>query len=263
MRTPQDVRIAQRIQHAKTGLLKQTAVTAFDKAIYRDAAETLKLKRYHTLHPAWLYQTLAPFWDGARGLSWVQHHLTFGPVQVPALPETLRLPEKFVAVRFYARSTFPMAPQLAQFATETITQIAQQYPVIILNNKLHLDDHVDFAPANHPNVARLSDLVPLTPENNLAIQSAVIARAVGFVGTYGGLAQFALRCGKPVISLYHEWVGTALPHKHLSEALALQMGKPFLVLRLGDLPLIQSQLPQMVTKLQDVADQVPSALVSV
>jgi hypothetical protein len=64
------------------------------------------------------------------------------------------------------------------------------------------------------------------------------------VGTYGGLAQLALRYGKPTLSVYTDWSGTALAHRQLSDALALQIGVPFLCLRLGDMPLMQSILPK-------------------
>lgn len=244
MRTPQAVRIENRLQHTRTGQLKQTHVTAFDRQVMRDAAQTLGLRRYLTLHPAWLYQTLAPFWEGASGLGWLESRVQFGPLPVPALPDGVTLPESFVCARFYARATFPPSDQTAGFVRAVLTQVAHDQPVVLLNSGLHTDDHVDYLPKTIPGVRRLSDLCAMTAENNLAIQSAVLARARGFVGTYGGLAQLALRYGKPSLSFFTEWQGTAVPHKHLSEALALQMRVPFQVLRLGDLPLLQAVLPQ-------------------
>lgn len=262
MRTPQDVRIENRVQLAKHKQLKQTHVTAFDRQVLRDVADTLGLRHPLTLHPAWLYQTFAPFWAGATGLQWLQTHTQFGSLPVAPLPAGVTLPPQFVAVRFYFRPTFPPAPQTVQFAIETIKQIAATQPVVLLNNGLHMDDHVDVKVPVMPNVTRLSDLCTLTPETNLLVQSAVLARALGFVGTYGGLAQLALRYGKPSVSVYQEWAGTAIPHKHLSEALALQLGIPFAVVRVGDLPLLQQALPRVMMKSPpDVA--VPSPLVSV
>jgi hypothetical protein len=60
------------------------------------------------------------------------------------------------------------------------------------------------------------------------------------------MAQLALRLGKPSVSVYDDWHGTALPHRHLSEALALQMGTAFHVVRIADLPLLQHSLPAVV-----------------
>ena len=246
MRTPQQVRIANRLQHQRTGMLKQTTITDFDREVIRDVADTLKLRRYHVLHPAWMYQTLRPFWDAETGLQWLQQR-----IRLASLPDLtvngLQLPERFAAVRFYFRATLKATPLVREFATHTVRMIAKQQPVIVLNNPDFLDDHLDFVPKNEPNVSVLSDLVKLTPENNLAIQSAVLQKSLGFVGTYGGMAQLALRMGKPVISVYDDWHGTALPHRHLSDALALQTGQPFHVLRLNDLPLLQSILPKVIT----------------
>ena len=246
MRTPQDLRVENRIQQQQTGLLKQVHVTPFDRQVIRDAADTLGLRRYLTLHPAWMYQTLAPFWDGQRGLAWLQDRVRFAPL--PALQlNGATLPERFVAVRFYHRATFKRTPLAQDFVVHCITRIAQSQPVVILNNPHVIDDHMDIVPRDIPNVTVLSDLVQLTPENNLAMQSAVLSKALGFVGTYGGMAQLALRLGKPSISVYDEWQGTALPHRHLSDALALHLGVAFNVVRMGDLPQLQAVLPTVVT----------------
>ncbi len=246
MRTVQDIRIENHLQRQKTGLIKQTGVRAFDKAIYRDVATTLGLKRYHTLHPAWMFQGMDPFISGQKGLAWARPRLKFGVVPPMALPESLVLPKPFVAVRFYARATFPMNEMTAQFCSAVITQIARNVPVILITSDLHIDDHVDFEPrVLPPNVFKLADLVQMTPENNVAIQSAVLSHAVGFVGTYGGFANIAQRFAKPCATFFTDWHSTCVANKHLSQWISHEMGVPFHVLRLGDLPLLQSIMPQM------------------
>jgi hypothetical protein len=248
LRTPQDLRIEARIQGQRTGSIKQTHVTDFDRQIVRDAAAQLGLRSYQTLHPAWMYQTLAPFWNAARGLAWL-HDSTRYATMAPLNIDGVTLPEKFVAVRFYFRTTFKATQTAMDFAKHAIRTIAKSQPVVILDNGgLFLDDHLDYVPKDEPNVQVLSKLVDMTPANNVAIQSAVLSKALGFVGTYGGMAQLALRFGKPSVSLYDDWQGTALPHKHLSEALALQTGVPFHVVRIGDIPLLQSVLPQVISQ---------------
>lgn len=250
MRKPEDIRVENRIQHQQTGMLKQMRMTPWDRQVIRDAAETLKLTHYHVLHPMWMYQSLSPFWDGHRGTEWLRPQVDFPVAQVPAI-EGLALPEKFVAVRFYARATFPAHPMTADVARETIKHLAKEQPVILLNSGLFADDHLDFELKSPvPNVLKLSDLVKLTPENNLAAQCAVLSKALGFVGTYGGLAQLALRFRKPVISLYTEWGGTMWAHRTLSEQLAAALGVSFQVQRIGDLPLLQSALPRFVAEVQ-------------
>ena len=242
MRTPQDVRVENRMRHAETGQLKQTHVRPFDRQVYRDVADTLGLSSYQTLHPAWMYQTLRPFWEAETGLTWLQSRVRFTPLPLLNI-DGVTLPKDFVAVRFYFRPTFQRSPLNLDFATHCVRMIAKTNPVVILNNPHVVDDHLDFVPKDEPNVTILSDLVDLTPANNLAVQSAVLQQALGYVGTYGGMAQLALRMGKPCVALYDEWHGTALPHRHLSDALALSLRTTFTTLRVGDLPLLQSVLP--------------------
>lgn len=243
LRTPQDVRVENRIQHAKYRMLKQTRWTPFDRGVVADAATQLGLKRYLTLHPAWMYARISPFFEGAMSLHDLEQEALFDAIQ-PA-PVTLQLPERFVAVRFYVRYTFPGHPPLVQFAQESIKTIAAHTPVVLLNAGIHVDDHVDILMKPHPNVVRMTDLCEVTPQNNLAVQSAILGKALGFVGTYGGLAQLALRIGKPSVSYYHEWGGTAMAHKHLADALALGHGLPCQVHKVGELPLLQSVVPTM------------------
>lgn len=247
MRSPQDVRIEHRLQFAKRAMLKQMHWTPFDRQIVQDAAQTLGLKHYLTLHPSWMYQRLAPFWDGQQGIQWLQPQLRYASWEPPPLPGGLTLPENFVAVRFYVRPTFPDSQETREISLEAIKQLATAQPVVLLSPGLHTDDHWDLLPQKPiPNVFRLKDLCPMLPETNLIVQAAVLARASGFIGTYGGLSQLALRFGKPVIGMYTEWGGTAWPHRHLSEVLAAHMGVTFQVQRLKDLPLIQNALPKVL-----------------
>ena len=268
MRTPQQVRIENRLQHEKTGLLKQVGITPFDQQILRDAAETMKLTRYHVLHPAWMYHGLAPFWVGQRGPNWLAKRAHFPTIQAPELPSGLELPEVFVAARFYARETWPPQEKAVKQATEmTLRKLADQHPVVILESETVADEHMDYPIPRHENLIRLRDLTKLVPETNLAVQSAVLARAQGFVGTYGGFAQLALRLGKPSVSFYHQWVGTAITHLVLSEELASQSSLAFAAIKLGQIPMLLSVLPageiRVVGKVLDTRKDLTPAVVGV
>ena len=248
LRELKDIRIENRLQVSETGSLKQTHVRPFDRAILKDAAKSLNLTRYRTVHPAWLYQTLAPFWHAQRGLNWVYPRLAFSGFAVPPLPEGVKLPESFVAMKFYARSTWPANPQTATVAREIVKQVSQAIPVVLLHTDVHADDHVDCPIPEMPNVYRLSDLSTLNPMTSLATISAVLAKAHGFVGTYGGLSHLALRLFRPSLSVYTEWQGALLPHKHLCESLAIHAGLPYHVLKIADIPMLQDVLPRIVTQ---------------
>src|SRR6185295_9784669 len=113
------------------------------KRLNIDPARQLGITKYQTLHPGWMFARLGPYFDSHMGLYQLEQEALFDPLVVPAIPNGLALPEKFVAVRFYLRYTFQAHPQMIQFAQESIRQIAQQTPVVLLNSGLHLDDHID------------------------------------------------------------------------------------------------------------------------
>ena len=245
MREVREVRVENRLRAARTGMIKQMAVAPFDRGIYTDAAQTLGLEQFLTLHPAWMYQTLQPFWNGQTGLSWTEGRLRFAPLPRPEIP--MALPEKFVAVSFYARSTWEASATTAAFAKEAIQLIAKQIPVVLLSTSLHMDDHVDFLPHPLPeNVTVLANLFPCTPQNSLAAMACVLSKAMAFVGTYGGLSHLALRYGVPSVNLYTKWQGIMLAHKTLSDALAIQTGVPYHVLQMDQIPWIQDTIPKIV-----------------
>lgn len=273
MRTPQQVRIENRIQLDKHGLLKQVVMTPFDRQVLRDAAETLRLGRtYHTVHPAWMYHTLAPYWTGMQGFKWLFKRTAYPQIPLADVPGTLKLPEVFVAVKFYHRETWSKGHKMTRQATDAILlKLADQQPVVWLEGETVADEHMDFHPPMHPNLLRLRDLTPLRPETNLLVQSAVIARAQGFVGVYGGLSQLALRMMKPAVTFYQDWGGTSVAHRSLSDVLSIQTKIPFMVIRAQEIPLLGSLLPEVNilprsgkildtknTALQDIGVALPS-----
>ena len=251
MRTPQQVRIERRLQVGRWGIQKPLGVSPFDRSVLADAAATMKLRQYHVLHPAWMYHLLAPFWVGERGISWLLESTRYQSLPPPPLPSELdgQLPASFVAVRFYGREgTFPQRhPTVAPLVKATVETIAQSSPVVILDAGLFLDEHVDLTPGTfattpHP-ILRLRTMAGMLPERNLALQSAVLARAIGFVGTYGGFAQLALRLGRPSVSFFTDWGGTAFPHKALADFLSLHVPVPFQVFKVSELMMTRAVLP--------------------
>lgn len=248
MRTPQQIRVQQRSEVMTTGLFKQESFNAFDRQIIRDVVETLKLKRYHVLHPAWMYHLLATFWTGHTGIEWVGKRLRFRTLDSPALPDSIKLPQQFVAVRFYARPTFPVHKLTNAFIGATLEELSSKYDVVILDHELFLDDHQDLTgTASGPRIHHLSKLVDhLTPENNLAMTSGILGRSMGFVGTYGGFGQLALRMGKPSVTYFMDWGNfTSMAHLNLADALSIRTGIPAMVLKISELAMLSSVLPMV------------------
>jgi len=232
LRTVTEVRRENLHDWLETKLQKQTRVTGWDRAVLEDAHTRVHGPggRYHRLHPSWMYWALAPWWDEQRGLKYLIDQTDYTPLAAPEMAIE-GLPAEYVAVKFYGRSTFPWPhPEISRFVSDTVGTIAQQVPVVLLNSGHDGDDHNDIA-VSGPNVF----VLPKTsPTDNLAVQAAVLGKAKAFVGTYGGVAQLALRMRVPSVSFYAEWGGTAHAHLSLSSYLSKATKTPFLVGSLAD-----------------------------
>lgn len=249
-----EIRLENLKDYQATKLQKQTRCTAWDRKVLADAAFAQSVPKYHVLHPSWMYWAFAPFWDEQCGLHHVAPLMDFRPIPPPQLPPDLTgLPGTYVAVRFYERHTFPDHPQTRDMISKLVARLAAQTPVLVLNQPhVHADDHHDL-PIAGPNVY-LAPQFPL--EQNLALTSALIARSQAFVGTYGGFAQLALRLGKPSLSFYTQFSGTAQAHLNLSKTVAHLTNVPFVTLGLNDLALMKMAMREVVA-VQPSVQQAP------
>ena len=225
LRTVDEVRLENQVDAEARGLLKQTSVTTWDREIAREAVAKAGLSgRPHLLHPSWMYWLFEDFWaDRAGVVPLIADQTDYAALPVPDLPPGLTLPAQFVAVRFYDRHTFPLHDEIKQFAVDVIQGLAEQVPVVLLNQSTCFDDHADL-PISGPNVRALPTVAP---EMNFILQASVLARSQAFVGTYGGVAQWALRYGRPSLSFYAHFNGTASAHLALSQMIAQRTGVPF------------------------------------
>lgn len=215
-----------------TGSIKQQDSPAWERHVCGLTANGLGIAKYHILSPKWMYQTLRPFWEGTQTLMWLtQRTLQAVKMPPPPIPADLaaRLPARYVAMRWYARPTWPLKEDLVLWTRQLVEATASRIPVVIIGAGLHADDHADTHIGRLTNVLRLTDLIQQTPLNNLAIQSAVVARAQAYVGTYGGMAQGAMRWGVPTVALYDAFGQTSQAHLQLTQYLSLQTGTPFVM----------------------------------
>lgn len=243
LRTVEEVRLENQVDYEQRKMLKQTTVTPWDRRVAADAAGGA----HHLVHPSWMYWLFEPVWEERISLRHVAAHAEFAPLPVPPLPEGLTLPDKFVAVRFYERHTFPLHEQVQTLVRDMVRGLASKHPVVLLNTPLFVDDHTDL-PIAGPNM----HVLPLVgPAQNLLLQAAVLARCQVFVGTYGGVAQWALQYRKPSLSFYTHFGGTAHAHRSLSHVLAAQTNTPFEVADLRTIKLWQAVLGPMVEAPQE------------
>jgi hypothetical protein len=257
LRSVDEVRRENATDYESTRLQKQTVVTAWDKQVAGEAVTSAlgirragtvagvardRVRDHHLLHPSWMYWLFHDYWEDQATIQHIAKHCEFSPLPVPSLPEGFSLPEKYVAVRFYERHTFPLHEQVKEIATGIVQALAAEFPVVLLNQKIFADDHTDL-PITGPNIYTLPTVAP---EQNFVLQAAVLARSQAFVGTYGGVAQWALRYQKPSLSFYTEFSGTAFAHRNLSQLMAARMGVPFEVADMRALRLWQAALKHVL-----------------
>jgi hypothetical protein len=215
----------------QTGSLKQHDTPAWERHVCGLTAESLGITKYHVLSPSWMYQLLRPWWAGEQPVRFLDRYV-LQPVRLtaPAIPLELqgKLPATYIAMRWYLRATWPHREDLLLWTRKAVAAVSQHTPVVLIDSGLHMDDHADVHLGTIPNALRLSELYPQTHLNNLTIQSAVIAKAQAYVGTYGGMAQGAMRWGVPTVAFYDTFGQTAPEHLSYSHTLSLKTGVPFL-----------------------------------
>jgi hypothetical protein len=119
-------------------------------------------------------------------------------------PPVPGLPTRYVAVRFYFSTCFPDTAANRTIIGETLGALMRQSDVVFLNTGFRVDDHYDFSPESAHHLHTIDHLI--TPERNLEVQSAVIAGADAFVGSYGGLSYLPPLFGVPSVALYSDRV---------------------------------------------------------
>jgi hypothetical protein len=177
-----------------------------------------------------MYADLAPWWGGQWGLSQLLTRVSFSELAVVPAPLDLVLPAKYIAVKFYARPTFVQDEQMQAWVEQVVDKFLTKHPdvsIVDLASGIDADDHSDFHLGTHERITGIRHVC--TPQNNLAVQAAVIARSSGFVGTYGGTQQLAIRLKKPALGFYQKFEGTCVAHKILSEYLGMVQNTPVFI----------------------------------
>ena len=183
---------------------KQRKASTFDREITAAVTGRLALSGPSALHPEVMYRALSPFWTDEAGFGMVDRftlHRRLAPPDDPQVATLLAaLPAAYVAARFYFSDAFPDTPQNRATAQTVLAAVSRRHPVVLLAPGMRVDDHADYTVDAPGRIIQLPS--GIAPERNLTVQSAVLARAQGFVGTYGGYAYLAPLYGVPALALY-------------------------------------------------------------
>jgi glycosyltransferase involved in cell wall biosynthesis len=225
----------------EVGNQKQYDAGTFDREILTRVQEQLGLTAARNLHPSVMYRLLRFYWYEKAPVGLLTKHTRYSALPSPgATPAELSLPTDYVAARFYFRPSFPDTPENRRFAADVVRRLSREYPVVLLNPGLHLDDHEDLDVSTGLGVHKIDRW--MTPATNLDLQSRIISGAKAFVGTYGGLSYLGPYYRVPTLTFYSTSEELVPAHLDITWRLCRAMQSSLVMLKTADAPLVHSAL---------------------
>ena len=178
------------------------------------------------LHPSVMYRVLRPFWWGHLEPSWVERHTRYRQLPRPSRDDLPALPARYVAVKFYFNDCFPATPANRDRVRCILADLAARGPVVSISAGADLDDH-GACQVHGDGVIDIGGAVPAS--RNLHVQSAIVAHASAFIGTYGGFAYLAPFLGVPCTAYYGDENGFSRSHLTMARAALASLGTPDLL----------------------------------
>ncbi len=201
-------------RNAARGEVKQSDLSDLDRDILAGAARRLGTRDFDVLHPGLMYRLFALYWSGQRALSFIDARTRFTTTTAAPFIDPARLPSDYIAVKLYAARSLPDTPDIRRLLRQLVAGLSQRACIVLLDTGLALaDEHADYTLAG---AQVTSARAWMTPQNNLGVQTQILAGARAFVGTCGSLAWLAPRLGTDTSALY---VDASFLHAHLPVAM--------------------------------------------
>lgn len=220
---------------------KQDAPSALDDELVRAAVGRLRAARAVVLHPSLVYGLLGRFWKGGLPLAEVLRRLRHERWSAPRHPVLEGLPERYVAARFYFSDPFPATRANRLLVRDALRSLAAGGDVVLLHTGLELDDHAEAEPGGGGEILR--PLAGIAAGDNLRAQSAILAGADAFVGTYGGFSYLAAMLGTPSVALASHPERFFPTHLDVARRASAAAGAPFALLDTASLDLLAPLAP--------------------
>ena len=215
----------------RAGDLKQLRVERFDRELVELARG--RLGDVAVVHPGLMFARLRGLWFKGEPLDtlWPRVEYRRLDVEPASLPG---LPTEYVAVKAYFNEVLPATPETRAFLRATIERLTESVDVVLLSTGLLVDDHEEWA-AQSDRVHPIEHV--LRPEDNLAVQTRLIAGALGLVATYGGFSYLAPFLGVPALTFLEVEQTVPIHLQVLRQALP---DADYLQVRAGDLGSVEA-----------------------
>jgi hypothetical protein len=183
------------------GQQKQVRNSEFERDLQRKVGAAAGAPGAAVLHPSTMFELFNPYWWRHLDERWVHRHTRYAHLPVPDDAGIGPLPERYAAVKFYFNDSFPDTPCNRAFVRSVVRQLSERMPVVSLTTGLNVDDHGACAVDGHGVVV---PQLGVDAGANLHVQSAILARAATFAGTYGGFSYLAPFYGVPTVAYFDD-----------------------------------------------------------
>ena len=181
---------------------KFVEATSFEKDLATLVAAQQHLQDYGVIFSGAMYGLFRRAWAARLGGRSLKPYLDFAPfdrARFP-LPEGFPAATRYVTAKFYFSSCFPDTPEVRSFIHDKLLELAEKTTVVLLNTGKKLDDHGDAALPDHANI--IDGTKFYGPNDNLAVQSALVAGSEALYCTYGGFSYLGPLLGVPTMGFY-------------------------------------------------------------
>jgi hypothetical protein len=179
------------------GDAKQFFPDRFDSWLAREAIE--RTGDAVVVHPLLMFSRMRFVLEGLEPPARATALADYRPLSWDERPLPPACPAEFVAVKLYFSDSFPDEPASRELAAQLLEGLAEDSDVVVLTSGRQLDEHREWVPAGR----RMHDSSGwVTPHDNLAVQTAIVARARALVSTYGGFSYLGPMLGVPTLAVH-------------------------------------------------------------
>jgi hypothetical protein len=198
------------IRHA--GLEKQLVMVSQEKKLISKIIKENNLEKYFLIHPSTMWREILPWVEGKTSFKNILSILSFQKIEVSAkyqdLVDKFNLPDQYFALKFYESSLFPKSRENMLFIKSLIKGLAEKAYLVMMDND-QIDNHCAFSFDFHQRLISIKN--QLKPELNLGIQTEIIRRSIGFIGTNGGFSLLPAFVGRPSLNFYSACISKFMP----------------------------------------------------